>query len=142
MKQRTEEDYYVESKRIRKEVLEMAEVLKDADALDRTRFINKARLDPKFLHYDISKRLVRFASSLQETYAIQDLKEFQCDEAIGRLLQNYTPQEVLRTIRHSTRANLRMEDIQSFINSWAYSSTKKTEEQELATSTDGDISKE
>ena len=29
MKQRTEEDYYVESKRIRKEVLEMAEVLKE-----------------------------------------------------------------------------------------------------------------
>ena len=121
---------------------EMAEVLKDADALDRTRFINKARLNPEFLQYGISRQLIRFASSLQETYAIQDLKEFQCDEAIGRLLQNYTPQEVLRTIRHSTRANLRMEDIQSFINSWAYSSTKKTEEQELATSTDGDISKE
>ncbi len=123
-------------------VREMAEVLKDADALDRTRFINKARLNPDFLQYGISRQLIRFASSLQETYAIQDLKEFQCDEAIGRLLQNYTPQEVLRTIRHSTRANLRMEDIQSFINSWAYSSTKKTEEQELATSTDGDISKE
>lgn len=29
MKQRTEEDYYVKSKRIRKEVLEMAEVLKE-----------------------------------------------------------------------------------------------------------------
>ena len=28
---------------------EMAEVLKDADALDRTRFINKARLNPEFL---------------------------------------------------------------------------------------------
>lgn len=121
---------------------EMAEVLKDADALDRTRFINKARLNPDFLQYGISRQLIRFASSLQETYAIQDLKEFQCDEAIGRLFQNYTPQEVLRTIRHSTRANLRMEDIQSFINSWEYSSTKKTEEQELATSTDGDISKE
>ena len=120
----------------------MAEVLKDADALDRTRFINKARLNPEFLQYGISRQLIRFASSLQETYAIQDLKGYQCDEAIGRLLQNYTPQEVLRTIRHSTRANLRMEDIQSFINSWAYSSTKKTEKQELAISTDGDISKE
>ena len=29
MKQRTEEEYYIESKRIRKEVLEMAEVLKE-----------------------------------------------------------------------------------------------------------------
>lgn len=123
-------------------VRQMAEVLKDADALDRTRFINKARLNPEFLQYGTSRQLIRFASSLQETYAIQDLKEFQCDEAIGKLLQTYTPQEVLRTIRHSTRANLRLEDIQSFISSWAYSSTKKTEEQELATSTDGDISKE
>ena len=106
-------------------VRQMAEILKDADALDRTRFINKARLDPKFLHYDISKRLVRFASSLQEAYAIKDLKEFRCDEAIEVLLHRYTPQEVLRIIRHSTRANLRIEDIQAFIKLWAQSSAEK-----------------
>lgn len=123
-------------------VRQMAEVLKDADALDRTRFINKARLNPEFLQYGTSRQLIRFASSLQETYAIQDLKEFQCDEAIGKLLQTYTPQEVLRTIRHSTRANLRLEDIQSFINSWANSSTKKIENQESVISADEDISKE
>lgn len=111
-------------------VRQMAEVLKDADALDRTRFINKARLNPKFLQYDVSKQLIRFASSLQETYAIYDLKEFHCDEAIGILLQTYTPQEVLRTIRHSTRGNLRNEDIQSFINSWASSSMQRTDELE------------
>ena len=109
-------------------VRQMAEVLKDADALDRTRFINKARLNPEFLQYDVSKQLIKFASSLQETYAMYDLKEFHCDEAIGILLQTYTPQEVLRTIRHSTRGNLRNEDIQSFINSWASSSMQKTDE--------------
>lgn len=123
-------------------VRQMAEVLKDADALDRTRFINKARLNPEFLQYGTSRQLIRFASSLQETYAIQDLKEFQCDEAIGKLLQTYTPQEVLRTIRHSTRANLRLEDIRSFINSWTNSSTKKIENQESVISADEDISKE
>ena len=106
----------------------MAEVLKDADALDRTRFINKARLNPEFLQYDASKQLVKFASSLQETYAIHDLKEFNCDESIGILLQIYTPQEVLRTIRHSTRGSLRNEDIQSFINLWASSSIQRTNE--------------
>lgn len=100
-------------------VRQMAEVLKDADALDRTRFINKARLNPNFLQYDISKQLIKFASSLQETYAIYDLKEFQCDDSINILLQNYTPQEVLRTIRHSTKGKLRKEDIQNFINLWA-----------------------
>lgn len=72
-------------------IRQMAEVLKDADALDRTRFINKARLNPEFLQYDISKQLIKFASSLQETYAIYDLKEFHCDEAISVLLQTYTP---------------------------------------------------
>ena len=111
-------------------VRQMAEVLKDADALDRTRFINKARLNPEFLQYDLSKQLIKFASSLQETYAIYDLKEFHCDEAIGILLQTYTPQEVLRTIRHSTRGNLRNEDIQSFINSCASSSMQRTDELE------------
>lgn len=109
-------------------VRQMAEVLKDADALDRTRFINKARLNPEYLQYGISKQLIRFASSLQEIYAIHDLKKFRCDEAISILLQSYTPQEVLRTIRHSTRANLRIEDIQSFINSWASSCRQGTDE--------------
>lgn len=118
-------------------VRQMAEVLKDADALDRTRFINKARLNPEFLQYDISKKLIKFASSLQETYAIYDLKEFHCDEAIGILLQTYTPQEVLRTIRHSTRGNLRNEDIQSFINSWASSSMQRTDELESMLSETG-----
>lgn len=118
-------------------VRQMAEVLKDADALDRTRFINKARLNPEFLQYDVSKQLVKFASSLQETYAIYDLKEFHCDEAIGILLQTYTPQEVLRTIRYSTRGNLRNEDIQSFINSWASSSMQRTDELESMLSETG-----
>ena len=118
-------------------VRQMAEVLKDADALDRTRFINKARLNPEFLQYGVSKQLIKFASSLQETYAIYDLKEFHCDEAIGILLQTYTPQEVLRTIRHSTRENLRNEDIQSFINSWASSSMKRTDELESMLSENG-----
>lgn len=118
-------------------VRQMAEVLKDADALDRTRFINKARLNSEFLQYDVSKQLIKFASSLQETYAIYDLKEFHCDEAIGILLQTYTPQEVLRTIRHSTRGNLGKEEIQSFINSWASSSMQRTDELESMLSENG-----
>lgn len=118
-------------------VRQMAEVLKDADALDRTRFINKSRLNPEFLQYDVSKQLIKFASSLQETYAIYDLKEFHCDEAIDILLQAYTPQEVLRTIRHSTRGNLRNEDIRSFINSWASSSMQRTDELESILSENG-----
>lgn len=106
-------------------VRQMAEVLKDADALDRTRFLNKARLNPEFLQYDISKKLIKFAATMQETYAINDLKEFHCDEAIELLLQDYTPQEIIRTIRHCTRGTMRKEDIQSYINTWAMFNTQK-----------------
>ena len=118
-------------------VRQMAEVLKDADALDRTRFINRARLDPNFLQYDISKQLVRFASSMQETYAIRDLKEFNCDEAISKLLKLYTPQEILRTIRHSTIGNITDGDIHSFINFWANSIVQKNDELESTIIKDG-----
>jgi hypothetical protein len=111
-------------------VRKMAEVLKDADALDRTRFINKARLNPKFLQYDVSKHLIKFASSLQETYAISDLKKFHCNEPIDILLQTYTPQEVLRTIRHSIRGDLGNEDIQNFITSWAILNMQKDKVEE------------
>ncbi len=97
----------------------LCEILRDADALDRTRFINEARVDPKFLNFDYSKRLIKFASEVQDTYALEDLKQFGCDEEIFVLLQNFTPQEILRTIRHNNRANTSLIDIQNFINSWA-----------------------
>lgn len=99
--------------------MQLAEILKDADALDRTRFINRARLNPQFLKYDISKQLIKFASTVQETYAIEDLKEYNCNEACETLLQIYTPQEVIRTIRHSTRLAKNNQEIQDFIIMWA-----------------------
>ena len=115
---------YEEMKRVRL----LAEILKDADALDRTRFINKARLNPEFLQYDISKKLIKFSASLQESYALEDLLEYNCLDEINVLLQMYTPQEVLRTIRHSTRGSLRVEDIRDFISSWANSCVQKNNE--------------
>jgi hypothetical protein len=99
-------------------VKELAEILKDADALDRTRFINKARLNPNFLKFDISKRLVMFASSMQETYSLEDLKQYNCVDEIDNLLKIYTPQEILRTIRHNTRGNSRIE-VENYIRAWS-----------------------
>lgn len=107
-------------------VRKMAEVLRDADALDRTRFVNKARLNSEFLEYNFSKQLIKFAASMQETYALHDLKEFNCDEEISILLDSFTPQEVLRTIRHSTKGKVRMEEIQNFIITWANSIKKES----------------
>ena len=102
-------------------VRQMAEVLKDADALDRTRFINKARINPQFLKYNISKQLIEFASSIQETYALKDLENFGCEESIKILLNAYTPQYVLRMIRHSMNGYSNSSELENFINLWAYS---------------------
>ena len=94
----------------------------------------RLKFDFKTSNNEIVSECIR---ALQETYAMYDLKEFHCDEAIGILLQTYTPQEVLRTIRHSTRGNLRNEDIQSFINSWASSIMQRTDELESMLSENG-----
>lgn len=94
-------------------VRKMADVLKDADALDRTRFVNYgARLDPELLEYDISKNLVKFASSVQETYAIQDLKKYECDNEVNIVLKRNTPQELLRLVQHNTNG---YEEVKEYI---------------------------
>ncbi len=50
-------------------------VLKDADALDRVRFINsKSGLDPKYLRFEESKKLIRFATELYEVEAERKLE--------------------------------------------------------------------
>lgn len=87
----------------------ICEILKDADALDRTRFVNNARLAPQYLNFSFSKRLIRFSADLQEAYALKDLQSF--DSSSIEYLQNiFTPQEILRMIRHS-----KMKDKNAFI---------------------------
>lgn len=95
----------------------ICKILKDADALDRTRFINDARTNPQFLNFDYSKKLIKFASEVQDTYALEDLKQYNCDEQISILLQKFTPQEILRTIRHN-KNNMTLIDAQKFLDSW------------------------
>ena len=106
-------------------VRQMAEVLKDADALDRTRFINNARLKPELLAFPVSKQLVKFCSGLHETFAIEDLKDYNCEEQIAILLKVYTPQEILRIIRRSTTSEMTIDDIVIFINSWSQMEVQK-----------------
>lgn len=51
--------------------------LKDADALDRTRFLaeTKSFVNQKFLHYNSSKSLIKFANQLNEYYASKDIEQ-------------------------------------------------------------------
>lgn len=96
----------------------ICKILKDADALERTRFINDSRVDQSYLNFDYSKKLIKFASEVQDTYALEDLRQYNCDEEISMLMQRFTPQEILRTIRHN-KTNMTLIDIQKFLNIWA-----------------------
>lgn len=97
----------------------ISEILKDADALDRTRFINRARLNASYLQFPISRQLIKFSAQLQENYALNDLGQYNCDDQISVLLQGNTPQSVLRTIRHNSNNKTSNSDAVAFIDSWS-----------------------
>lgn len=52
----------------------IAKILKDADALDRLRFIGVGTLDVKYLNFEISKNLIKLAALLNEKNAMNRLK--------------------------------------------------------------------
>lgn len=93
-------DYIARKNGVRSEQLHRAriisEILKDADALDRTRFVNRARLDNRYLKFDNSKKLIKLSANIQETYALQDLAMYEYNQ---NLVNYNTPQELLRKIR-------------------------------------------
>lgn len=98
----------------------IGEILKDSDALDRTRFVsNKKRLNPDLLHFDYSKKLVRFSATINEEYALQDLKEYDCDDYIEVLLKKYSPQELLNKIRTNTNGEEDFDTVRKYIVSLA-----------------------
>ncbi|MDR2571009.1 MAG: HD domain-containing protein [Oscillospiraceae bacterium] len=73
----------------------ISEMLKDADALDRTRFNGSGQVDVKYLSTGTAKRLIRFASLIQEQFAIEELNSFDNIGDVEFLLQILTPQEIL-----------------------------------------------
>ena len=70
------EQYNVRKKDILK-TRKICELLKDADALDRFRFANKARLNPEFLRSKSAKSngMINFARNVNEAMAEQILKK-------------------------------------------------------------------
>lgn len=67
----------VTDKKLMNRTKKIACILKDADALDRTRFLaeSKSFVNKDFLHYNSSKLLVKFANQLNEHYAAKDIEE-------------------------------------------------------------------
>lgn len=57
--------------------LKLARALKDADALDRTRFtsMSEASLDESFLRYKYSKTLIEFAKYVNKLYILRDVEK-------------------------------------------------------------------
>ncbi|MDD3048846.1 MAG: hypothetical protein PHQ89_02510 [Bacilli bacterium] len=58
-----------------------------------------------------------FASGLHETYALEDLQKYNCEMSV--LLNNHTPQEILRSIRRSVNSEMTSDDVTALINSWS-----------------------
>lgn len=76
MKQRTEEDYYIESRRLREETMRMAETLKD----NPMRFVitNVITMDVEITKSDL-KTIVSKNTGIFKPYAIIDQKTFDAE---------------------------------------------------------------
>jgi Tfp pilus assembly PilM family ATPase len=76
MKQRTEEEYYIESRRLREETIRMADALKD----NPMRFVvtNVITMDVEITKSDL-KTIVSKNTGIFKPYAIIDQKTFDAD---------------------------------------------------------------
>ncbi len=94
------EELYLRAKHI-------ALCLKDADAIDRTRFSSssKAFVREDMLRYDISKSLIKVGEQINESYAVSDFLKTTTDNPddsivlFEELQRNPNPKEVMRNYR-------------------------------------------
>ena len=94
--------------KIMDKVIKLAYSLKDADALDRARFLYTSNgfVNPKYLRYDISKSLIKVSEQINEGYALNDLNELclnrpDLEPKINQKLEETNnPKEVIRLYRH------------------------------------------
>lgn len=89
-------DAIVDRLKINKESKErtrkIGNILKDADALDRARFVEDVcPIDEHYLRTDISKRMIKFAIELHEAYSIDDLYDILSSEsdAVKQEVEDY-----------------------------------------------------
>lgn len=93
-------ELYIKAKQI-------AYCLKDADAIDRTRFVSSSRafLREDMLRYTISKSLIKVGEQINESYAVSDFlrttteKPEDSMELFEELQRNPNPKEVMRNYR-------------------------------------------
>lgn len=85
------------------EARRISSILKDADALDRTRFVENGALRENFLHSMEAKEMVRFAKAINEEYARNDIEDMiEINEGIKDSIKDYmerTKRSFLQTLR-------------------------------------------
>lgn len=98
----------INNKTLMEKTKTIATCLKDADALDRTRFLSKTKsfTSLNMLHHETSKKLIKIGTQINEYYATIDLEkvcEVQPEVAstiISHLKQNKNPKLTIRCYRH------------------------------------------
>lgn len=97
----------ITNKKIMDTALRIASCLKDADALDRTRFSSSSRafVNQDMLRFDISKKLIKLGEQINESYAISDILQIVNEDPINgvMLLEELekvnNPKDVIRAFR-------------------------------------------
>lgn len=97
----------ITDKKVMERTKKIACILKDADALDRTRFLaeSKSFVNKDFLHYNSSKLLIKFANQLNEHYAAKDIEQLCAthpelfDEISKTLEETKNPKYTIRLYR-------------------------------------------
>ena len=87
-------------------------ILKDADALDRTRFLGNARLDPFYLRFEETKQLIKFATQLNETEALRKIEELvnkhvvSSKEVYAMLNSTRLPQDIIQELANKNKIRM------------------------------------
>ena len=98
----------INDEKLMQRVRTISTCLKDADALDRTRFLSttKSFTNPDMLHHYTSKKLIKIGMQINEYYAMTDIeKACQKQPALKPILENHIleykcPKYTIRAFRH------------------------------------------
>lgn len=98
-------------------IYKCAEIIRDSDALDRTRFtgIGKDMLSPKYLYYKSSKSLVKFSCAIRDRFYINRIINLGGEESIINELLNYYDSQKLLDLVNRESSNYPELDINKYL---------------------------
>ena len=98
-------------------IYKCAEIIRDSDALDRTRFtgIGKDMLSPKYLYYKSSKSLVKFSCAIRDRFYVNRIINLGGEESIINELLNYYDSQKLLDLVNRESSNYPELDINKYL---------------------------